>query len=170
MLQAEKSLDIPLKQVEIYNDNIGTVLQQINLAGSDADVALWIWENLVLAQEGAEQQATSLQGEVIRAIELLAWEAKNCGNLNWSYQFEQLLTFLKWTFLNSNSPLFHFFNEDVRNEINTDLERLTHFILPTELDSRVYISELPYDRDDLYDRLTQHLIHFCRVYPKVLPL
>ncbi len=138
----------------------GIVPLEINLAGDDHDVVLWIWEHLV-PQVG---QANTLQGEIIRAIELLSWEAQNNSNLNWDDSFDALIAMLMEAFL-GQSPIAHFLTDKDKELISADLVRLSCFILPTELDSRVYVDELPYINDDLYDRLTGYLIKFCRQHP-----
>lgn len=143
----------------------GSVPVEVNLAGDSHDVALWIWEHLV-PQVGS---ADSLQGEVIRAIELLSWEAQNNSNLNWDASFDALVAFLREAFL-GQSMLAHYLTVADKEQVAADLDRLSCFILPTELDSRVYVEELPYINDDLYDRLTDYLIQFCRQHPAVIYL
>ena len=138
---------------------------EVNLAGDSYDVALWIWEHLV-PQVGS---ATTLQGEIIRAIELLSWEAQNNSNLNWDASFDALMAFLREAFL-GQSLLARYLTITDKEQITADLARLSCFILPTELDSRVYVEELPYIDDDLYDRLTDYLIQFCRQYPAIISL
>ncbi|ACJ30261.1 Conserved hypothetical protein [Shewanella piezotolerans WP3] len=141
----------------------GSVPVEVNLAGDSHDVALWIWEQLV-PQVGS---ATTLQGEIIRAIELLSWEAQNNSNLNWDNSFDALIAFLKEAFL-GQSMLARWLSDTDKKQIAADLARLSCFILPTELDSRVYVEELPYINDDLYDRLTDYLVQFCRQHPAVI--
>lgn len=137
---------------------------QIQLIGCSQDIALWIWENLV----PLSGRADTLQGEVIRAIELLAWEAQNNGNLNWNEEFDSLVDFLREVFTSSGSVIGATMSEEARLSAADDLHRLSNFLLPTELDSRVYIEELPYVKEDLYDRLTEHLIDYCRQSPELI--
>lgn len=136
----------------------------IQLNGCSQDVALWIWENLV----PSSGRADTLQGEVIRAIELLAWEAQNNGNLNWDKEFDRLIDFLREVFTSGDSVIAATMSEEAKCSALADLHRLSHFLLPTELDSRVYIEELPYVKEDLYDRLTEHLIGYCRQAPELI--
>ncbi|WP_065187968.1 hypothetical protein [Shewanella woodyi] len=145
-------------------DNMREV-EQVTIIGNTQDTALWIWENLV-PKSG---RAASVQGEVMRCIELLAWEAQNNSNLNWDKSFDDILAYLKETYLGDTSPMSAFFDENTKSQIESDLHRLGHFILPTELDSRVYNEELPYIEEDLYARLTENLVSFCRQYPSLLP-
>ena len=62
------------------------VPQEIDLAGSNADVAKWIWQTLVPNQG----QAALVQAEVLRAIEKLRWEAQSNSNINWDNRFDML--------------------------------------------------------------------------------
>jgi len=138
----------------------------VQLIGCSQDIALWIWENLV----PSSGKADTLQGEVLRAIELLAWEAQNNGNLNWDREFDTLIDFLREVFTSSESVIAATMSEEAKLSAAEDLHRLSHFLLPTELDSRVYIEELPYVKEDLYDRLTEHLIDYCRQAPQFIEL
>src|SRR5947208_3584268 len=49
--------------------------REINLTGSDHDIARWIWKTLV-PKSG---QAAFVQAEILRAIEKLRWEAQGNG-------------------------------------------------------------------------------------------
>jgi len=89
-----------------------------NLAGTDEDVARWIWHNLV-PESG---QASSLQGELLRAVEKLRWEAQSNGNINWDDQFEMFLDFLDDHL--QREPRF---SSDIRASIASDLGRLRNF-------------------------------------------
>lgn len=140
--------------------------EEVCLTGSSQDINLWIWENLVTPG----QVAKTLQGEVVRVIEALAWEAQNNGNLNWGASFDEMIAFLHQVFISAEGVISAGLSDDDRDSAEQDLQRLANFILPTELDSRVYVEELPYVKEDLYERLTEHLINFCRRCPQVLPL
>ncbi len=76
-------------------------VEQVRIIGNTQDTALWIWENLV-PKSG---RAASVQGEVMRCIELLAWEAQNNSNLNWDKSFDDILAYLKETYLGDTSPM-----------------------------------------------------------------
>lgn len=55
----------------------------------------YIWKNLV-PKEG---QADNLQGELLRQVEKLRYEAQNNGNINWDSDFEFFCEFLKLSLL-----------------------------------------------------------------------
>ncbi|WP_299803395.1 hypothetical protein [uncultured Shewanella sp.] len=141
-------------------------VSEIAIIGNSADTVLWIWEHLV----PTSGQCQTLQGEIIRVLELLAWEAQANSNLNWDANFDKMLLFLRRAFLSSDYPLASRFSIETRLSIEADINRLAHFILPTELDSRIYNEELPYIKDDLYDRLAAHLVGYCRIEPNLIPL
>jgi len=163
-IQDTHSQDI--QSTDLHSPECGATHGQVQLTGCSQDIALWIWENLV----PSSGRADTLQGEVIRAIELLAWEAQNNGNLNWDKEFDRLVDFLREVFTSSGSVIAATMNEEDKLSAAEDLHRLSNFLLPTELDSRVYIEELPYVKEDLYDRLTDHLIGYCRQSPEVIYL
>ncbi|MBL4913478.1 hypothetical protein JMA39_10030 [Shewanella schlegeliana] len=139
---------------------------EVEIVGNSADTVLWLWEHLV----PVSGQCQTLQGEVIRVLELLAWEAQANGNLNWDASFDAMLVFLRRAFLSSDYPLAKTFSIETRLSIEADINRLAHFVLPTELDSRIYSDELPYIKDDLYDRLAGHLVSYCHHHRTLLPL
>lgn len=57
-----------------------------------ADECVYIWKNHVPEQG----QADTLQGELLRQIEKLRYEAQDNGNVNWDEDFEFFCTFLKY--------------------------------------------------------------------------
>lgn len=134
--------------------------EEINLTGSNDDIAGWIWNNLV-PKSG---QADSIQGEILRAIERLRWEAQENGNINWDEGFEMFVEFLQNTLGNEES-----FSGETRASISSDLQRLKVFRSPDHMNSDAQASELPYVDDDLYDRLVENLVMFCRQYPQPIP-
>ncbi len=121
--------------------------QEINLAGSNEDIAKWVWNTLV-PKSG---QADSLQGEMLRAIERLRWEAQENGNVNWDKGFERFIDFLQGTLGKEER-----FPKEIKVSITSDLQRLKR-------------SQIPYTKDDLYDRLVECLILFCRHHPQIIP-
>lgn len=133
---------------------------QIDLNGSKDDIARWIWKTLV-PKSGP---ASFVQAEVLRAIEKLRWEAQGNGNINWDNRFVMLVDFIEET-LTSQSC----FSSDSKSEIRRDIDRLRNFLPPSELKDDSQIPELPYVKDDLYDRLTDRLIEFCRDHPQLIP-
>lgn len=72
---------------------------QIDLSGSDLDIEKWIWQNLI-PDRG---QASSVQGEILRCIEALRWEAQENGNINWDRGFEIYLEFIHENLCNEMS-------------------------------------------------------------------
>jgi len=136
------------------------VPREVDLTGSNDHVARWIWKTLV-PKSG---QASFVQAEVLRAIEKLRWEAQGNGNINWGDRFEMLVDYIETT-LTSQSC----FSGETKGSIRHDLDRLRNFLPPNELTDDSQISELPYVDDDLYDRLTGHLIFYCRHHPQLIP-
>jgi len=132
----------------------------MNLIPLDGNTAQWIWQNLI-PKSG---QADSVQGEILRAIEKLAWEAQKNGNINWDIGFEKLISFLKEILLTESS-----FSTRTLKLIEHDLSRLENFILPTELESREQAHLLPCVDDALYDRLEGYLVEFCTYNQQVIP-
>jgi hypothetical protein len=65
----------------------------ILVTGDTREVAGWVWHNLV-PKSG---QCGTVQGELLRAVEKLSWEAQNNGNVNWDAGFEILLDFREGT-------------------------------------------------------------------------
>ncbi|GIU47084.1 hypothetical protein TUM4438_25010 [Shewanella sairae] len=138
---------------------------KVNIQGNSADTVLWMWEHLVPFYAAP----TSLQGEIIRVLELLAWEAQANSNLNWDDSFDEMLIFLRKAFISAEFPLAQHFSIETRLSIEADINRLANFVLPTELDSRIFSEEQPYIKDDLYDRLAGYLVDYCRAYPQIIP-
>jgi hypothetical protein len=132
----------------------------VNVDGSDEEIAQWVWTNLV-PRSG---QAACLQGELLRAIEKLRWEAQGNGNINWDDRFEMLVDLLSEHLL-SEARLSH----DEKTTIEDDLERLRNFLPVRDLKDDAEAEKLPYVKDDLYDRLTSSVVRFCRLNPKIVP-
>lgn len=115
----------------------------VNLQGDSHAVAGWIWHNLV----PTNGQASTVQGELLRAVEKLAWEAQNNGNVNWDDRFELFLGFLDTTLLaESRLPA------QTRASIKSDLAALSNF-------------DEPDTQDDVYDRLREAVVAYCRLNP-----
>lgn len=136
------------------------VPREIDLTGSDNDVARWIWKTLV-PKSG---QASFVQAEVLRAIEKLRWEAQGTGNINWDDRFKMLVDYIETTLTMQSC-----FSSETKESIRHDLDRLRNFLPPNELRDDSQIPALPYVDDDLYDRLTGHLVSFCRHHPQLIP-
>jgi hypothetical protein len=120
--------------------------KRIDLSGDDNAVASWIWRNLV-PKSG---QSSTVQGELLRAIEKLRWEAQENGNINWDEGFVILINYLEATLL--AEPMF---SAADRVQIEADLTRLRN-------------DEQPYVDDDLYDRLTAAVVRLARAKPELI--
>jgi len=97
-----------------------------------------IWINYV-PKSG---QSDTVEGELIRAIEKLRYEAQNNGNVNWDQGFEQFCEYL-WDVLNDSKT----FDSTVIEEIRKDIDTLRN-------------DREPYLEDDLYDRLSDHIVEW----------
>ncbi|TGL31646.1 hypothetical protein EHQ52_17110 [Leptospira koniambonensis] len=113
---------------------------------SDDDLGKWIWQNLV-PKSG---QSESVQGELLRSIEKLRYEAQNNGNGNWDKGFELLIDYLEDKILGRPKSFFKSFSS-----IQKDLNRLRKF-------------KNPYVDDDLYDRVSAEIFKFCRENPNLI--
>lgn len=120
---------------------------EIPIGEESGAIARWVWKNLV-PKSG---QSSWVQGELIRCIEKLCWEAQNNGNGNWDTEFSQIADWLEQTLCNEPT-----FSEEVRRQICDDVAVLQNFMYP-------------YTDQDLYDRLTNHVVAFCRLHPLPIP-
>jgi len=119
----------------------------IPLADDAHEVAKWIWRNLV-PKSG---QCNTVQGELLRAVEKLSWEAQNNGNINWDSGFEILLQYLEETLCDGSGLA-----PDMSVAVREDLDILRDF-------------DRPYTEDDLYERLTEAVVAYCRLHPQLIP-
>lgn len=137
------------------------VPREIDLTGSDKEIARWIWKTLV-PKSG---QAAFVQAEILRAIEKLRWEAQGNGNVNWDDRFEMLIEYIEERLASQAC-----FSEAAKASIRDDLRRLRVFTSPNEIEDVADLEDNgPYTDDDLYDRLTEHLILYCRNHPQLIP-
>ena len=132
----------------------------VNLAGTDQEIARWVWQNLV-PKSG---QAAYLQGELLRAVEKLRWEAQGNGNINWDDRFEMLIDLLSGHLLSEAR-----FSRGEKTSIENDLACLRNFLPVRDLKDDSEAENLPYVENDLYDRLTSSVVRFCRLNPKLIP-
>jgi hypothetical protein len=100
--------------------------------------AKFIWKNYV-PKDG---QADTVQGELLRAIEKLRYEAQDNGNINWDDKFELFCEYI-WDILNSWGK----FSKESLSEIRSDLNRILNY-------------KNRYLEDDLYDRTTDYIIEW----------
>jgi hypothetical protein len=91
-----------------------------------------IWKN----QVPKNGQSDTIEGELIRAVEKLRYEAQNNGNGNWDEGLERFCEYI-WDILNDSKT----FESHSLEEIEFDIKTLLDY-------------ENPYLEDDLYDRIT----------------
>jgi hypothetical protein len=96
-------------------------------------------------------QATTVQGELIRAVEKLRREAQRNGNVNWSDGHETLARFVSSTLTGSD-----LFPPPVVGQINADVARILRFGVPAT-------------SDEPYDRLTDRVVQWARAHPEPIP-
>ena len=134
---------------------------EINLTGSGDDIARWIWKTLV-PKSG---QAQFVQAEILRAIEKLRWEAQGNGNINWDDRFDMLIDYTEEKLASQEC-----FSSAAKASIRDDLSRLRGFTPVNETtDASNLAAHGPCTDDELYDRLTEHLIVYCRNHPQLIP-
>jgi hypothetical protein len=137
--------------------NVGN---KTDLSGDKEDVAAWIWSNLV-PRSGP---ASTLQGELLRAIEKLRWEAQSNGNINWDEGFVMFVDFLEEHLILKST-----LTPEAKDSMAQDLRRLREFLPVEDLKDDSEAGQLPYVDDDLYDRLVFNLVDYCRLHPQILP-
>ena len=93
-------------------------------------------------------QADTVQGELMRSIEKLRWEAQNNGNINWDKDFSLLADFIKKTLLAWDQ-----FDTHAQKEIDNDIKVILDF-------------RHPYVEDDVYDRLIDRIVEWSRTHPE----
>ena len=111
------------------------------------DEARHIWETYV-PDRG---QADTVQGELLRVVEKLRWEAQENGNQNWDEHFDALVRFLEDTLLGSA-----LFEDDALEELRADL-------------ARVRDVDRPETGDELYDRFEDRVVEWARAHPDPVP-
>jgi hypothetical protein len=97
-------------------------------------------------------RAETEQGELIRAVEKLADEARRHGNAHWSEDFERLAEFVRARLTASS-----LFDRSARAEIDADIDRILAY-------------EEPALDDALYGRLLDHVVEWARAHPTPIPL
>lgn len=113
-----------------------------------------LWDRLV-PQSG---QADTVQGELARAIGKLASEAYRNGNMNWDRGFRTFVTFIRRTLCDGDS-----FGVPSVRQIESDLKDIGDFGNGTQ--------NLTYEPgEDVYDRLTDRVVEWCRKHPHPIPL
>ena len=56
-----------------------------------------------------------------------------------------------------------------RDSITRDLDRILNFLPVEECSDVSEFDLLPYTEDDLYDRLSSHVVRYCRKHPDLIP-
>lgn len=108
-----------------------------------------LWDDLV----PYDGPAVTVQGELIRVVERLRYEAKTNANLNWSpLDYQRFCDFLEQAL--AVSPPF---DEAAIAEIREDIAELRDF-------------EHPYFEDDLYERLADRVVEFHHFLGRLVPL
>jgi hypothetical protein len=105
------------------------------------DEAKAIWKTRV----PPSGQATTVEGELLRAVEKLRHEGCDNGNINWDQSFEILLGYLRAHLLDASV-----YPDDVLRATRAILDRLSDSELPV-------VDSAPYD--DLGDRVIEWYRH-----------
>lgn len=131
------------------------------------DVCRYIWKTYV-PKEG---QAENLQGELLREIERLRWEAQENGNINWDEDFAYFCDFISSAI--SEQPVF---SDAEKDEVASIMERLKSY---GEYSKKVNDGEIPYEdidmyriayvEDDLYDIICDKIAWLHMENPEPLP-
>ena len=131
------------------------------------DVCRYIWKNYV-PKSG---QADNLQGELLREIEKLRWEAQENGNINWDEDFAYFCGFIS-NKLSEQS----IFSEDEKEEAASIMARLKSY---GEYSRKVNDGEIPQDEidmnriayveDDLYDIICDKIARLHMENPEPMP-
>lgn len=111
------------------------------------DEARQIWSE----QVPPRGQSDTVQGELLRGIEKLRWEAQTNGNVNWSDQFSNFASWIERTLIDSQV-----FDVNAVAEIGDDIGRLRAF-------------EHPETDDAPYDRLTDRVVEWSREQGRPVP-
>jgi hypothetical protein len=112
-----------------------------------------LWAALV-PQTG---QADTVQGELVRAVGRLADESYRNGNINWDEGHRVFVSFLREHLAASDE-----FDAATRLRIEEDLAKV----------GRVGEGEDGYifpDGEDIYDRITDRVVEWCRRHPDPIP-
>lgn len=99
-------------------------------------------KNILKNQVPKNGQSGTIEGELIRAVEKLRYEAQNNGNGNWDEGLERFCEYI-WDILNDSKT----FESNFLEEIKFDIKTLLDF-------------ENPYLEDDLYDRITDRVVEW----------
>ncbi|MEW7292608.1 ankyrin repeat domain-containing protein [Aquimarina sp. 2304DJ70-9] len=98
----------------------------------------YIWDKFV----PTEGKADTVQGELLRSLEKLRWEAQNNGNKNWDERFEDFADYISDTLCTSG-----IFNDKARIEIQRSIDCIKDF-------------EYPEVKDDIYDCISDYIVEW----------
>ncbi|MFB8424716.1 hypothetical protein ACFC4S_22140 [Priestia megaterium] len=101
-----------------------------------------IWQSYV----PASGQSDTVEGELLRAVEKLRYEAHSNGNGNWDEGFKMFCNYLLETLTNDKA-----FNLEAQAELAADIKRLLDF-------------DYPYLEDDLYDRIADRIVEWSKFH------
>ncbi|MGF9890986.1 hypothetical protein ABEX78_20230 [Priestia megaterium] len=101
-----------------------------------------IWQSYV-PRSG---QADTVEGELLRAVEKLRYEAHSNGNGNWDRGFEMHCNYLLRTLAGDKA-----FDLEAQTELVTDITRLLNY-------------DYPYLEDDLYDRIADRIVEWSKFH------
>jgi hypothetical protein len=110
----------------------------------DGDVLKWVWHELV-PKEG---QATSVQGELLRAVQVLRWEAEYNGNKSWDEGCEKLWRFLKTTLNSAGLPSHHLVKAAI---------------------ARLGDHQDPLTDEETYNELLTGIVEYCVLNQRIIP-
>lgn len=130
--------------VELEGNADVATISQIPIHESVDAVAKWVWKNLV----PASGQSKYVQGELLRCIEKLRYEAQNNGNLNWDGGFVLIADFIEQTLC-----------ADKRLGI-----RDKRFV--QQCIGRLKDQSAPYTENVIYDQLTAVFAKYCQRFPR----
>ena len=107
-----------------------------------------LWKKYVPRSGRAETE----QGELVRAVEKLADEARRNGNVNWDEDFARLAEFVRERLTASS-----LFDPEVKTQIDADVDRILDY-------------EYPETGEELYGRLLDRVVEWARAHPTPIPL
>lgn len=131
----------------------------------------FIWKNYVPKNGKSEV----LQGELLRAIEKLRYEAQDNGNANWDGDFEYFCEFIRETLCGKD-----FYTNDEKTKIKLILEHLKSCgkyamkvydenISDDEFGEDFDVMKIAYTDDNLYDILADAVGYWQFKYPEPIP-
>lgn len=131
------------------------------------DACKFIWKNYI-PQSGP---SNVLQGELLRELEKLRWEAQENGNINWDEDFSYFCDFIKDTLCAQT-----IYNEDEKTKIKLILSylqecgdyslRFHNFEIP---DDELDAEKIAYVYDNLYDIIADAIGQLQVRHPAPIP-